>query len=149
MLLILIMCASFISVPLWIRIVRAYRKRFPIVLDRKKKRTLRQRLAQYVFHETMIGTVLDVTQVGLSLVSCAVYVVETYLDTEEEVAFFVAEVRLCARHTLPNWWRTHCVPLKVLLTIIFGGDYCFRFYLAQDKWVYFFDPFAGVCDHCS
>ena len=96
MLLILIMCASFISIPLWIRIVRAYRKRFPIVLDRKKKRTLRQRLAQYVFHETMIGTVLDITQVGLSLVSCGVYVVETYLDTEEEVAFFVAEVRLCA-----------------------------------------------------
>ena len=67
--------------------------------------------------------VLDLFQVALSLIACAFYVVETYIDMENV-----------------GWWKA----VEMAFTLNFLVDYIFRFYVAKDKMVYYFSPMALV-----
>ena len=67
-LLLLISIGSFLAVPVTVKIYRAYRRHYP--QEKTAKRTLRSRLHQHIFHETYIGTTMDMTQIVLSLGSC-------------------------------------------------------------------------------
>ena len=66
---------------------------------------------------------LDLFQVVLSLIACAFYVVETYIDMENV-----------------GWWKV----VEMAFTLNFLVDYIFRFYVAKDKMVYYFSPMALV-----
>lgn len=62
--------------------------------------------------------------VFLSVVSCMLYVYETYEPQMRDV----------------GWWEA----LELIFGAFFGTDYAFRFYLARDKMVYFFEPMPMI-----
>jgi len=78
----------------------------------------RARLGAWLFHETHIGLGMDLFQVVLSLFSCGCYVYETYDDMQAV-----------------DWWQS----LELVMGTLFGFDYVLRFYLAKDKFQYFFE----------
>jgi len=62
--------------------------------------------------------------VFLSIVSCVLYVYETYAPEMRTVA----------------WWEA----VELVFGTFFGVDYMFRFYLAKDKMTYFFEPMPMI-----
>lgn len=62
--------------------------------------------------------------VFLSIVSCILYVYETYDPEMRDV----------------GWWEA----LELVFGTFFGADYVFRFYLARDKMRYFFEPMPMI-----
>lgn len=83
------------------------------------KRPLSQQMEAYLYSRTSYGYTLDVVQAVLSLLSCALFIMNSYKPP----------------HVPPEPWT---VAVEIVLTIYFLLDYSLRFFMAQDKLTFYF-----------